>query len=538
VTDGLPRQEPRILVVGSGIAGLTFALKAAELGPVLILTKKSRAESNTNYARGGIAAALGPDDDPELHLKDTLAAGDGLCHRDRVELVVREGPKRVRELVEWGIRFQRRDGGFSLGREGGHSRRRILHSGDRTGLEIERALLAAVAEDHRIEVLEDVDVVDLLVEAGGAGEAPVCLGLLALDHRRGRRLALRASATLLAAGGCGQVYRHTTNPGIATGDGIAMAYRGGARVANMEFIQFHPTALHPTEDPAFLLSEAIRGEGGILRLLDGSPFMDRFDPRGSLASRDVVARAIHLEMERTGHTHVILDVSGIPRETMEQRFPGAVEGCLARGVDMFGRGIPVVPAAHYVCGGVLTDEHGRSSIPGLLAVGEVACTGVHGANRLASNSLLEAVVFAHRAFTALRDGGLDGDRDGTVELLQGPGGSPDPEEEARILEVRSRLRDLMWTGAGITRSDRGLKAAKDEIRGLLGREEDRWAEAPWTLEGAELRNLLQTSTLIVESALTRKESRGLHFNLDHPERDDEAFARDTVLERSEGPLLN
>jgi L-aspartate oxidase len=538
VTDGLPRQEPRILVVGSGIAGLTFALKAADLGPVLILTKKSRAESNTNYARGGIAAALGPDDDPELHLEDTLESGDGLCHRDRVELVVREGPERVRELVEWGIRFQRKGGGFSLGREGGHSRRRILHSGDRTGLEIERALLEAVAENHRIEVLEDVDVVDLLVEAGGAGEAPVCVGLLALDHRRGRRLALRAPATLLAAGGCGQVYRHTTNPGIATGDGIAMAYRGGARVANMEFIQFHPTALHPTEDPAFLLSEAIRGEGGILRLLDGTPFMDRFDTRGSLAARDVVARAIHLEMERTGDPHVILDVSGIAPEKMERRFPGAMEGCLARGVDMFGRGIPVVPAAHYVCGGVLTDEHGRSSIPGLFAVGEVAFTGVHGANRLASNSLLEAVVFAHRAFTALRDGDLDRDRDGTVEILEGSGGSPAPEEEGRILAVRSRLRDLMWTGAGIARTDRGLEAARNEIRGLLDREEGRWAEAPWTLEAAELRNLLQTSALIVESALRRKESRGLHFNLDHPERDDLAFARDTVLERPGGLLLS
>jgi L-aspartate oxidase len=537
VTAGLPRQDPRILVVGSGIAGLTFALKAAALGPVLILTKKSRAESNTNYARGGIAAAMGPDDDPDLHMQDTLTVGDGLCHPDRVAMVVREGPERIQELVDWGIRFQRGDRGFSLGREGGHSRRRILHSGDRTGREIERALLEAVAANHRIEILEDVDVVDLLLEPD-VGGVKACRGVLALDHRRGRRLALRAPATLLAAGGCGQVYRHTTNPSIATGDGIAIAYRGGARVANMEFIQFHPTALHPTEDPAFLLSEAIRGEGAVLRLRDGTPFMDRYDPRGSLAARDVVARAIHIEMERTGDSHVILDVSKIPRKTMKQRFPGAVEGCLARGVDLFGKGIPVVPAAHYVCGGVLTDEYGRSSVPGLYAVGEVACTGVHGANRLASNSLLEAVVFAHRACQALRDGDLEGAGDGECRVLDGRGGSPDPGEAARILEIRTRLRSLMWTGAGIARTDQGLDVAGDEVRELLGREDRRWHETPWTLEGAELRNLLQTAALIVESARRRRESRGLHFNLDHPRRDDEAFLRDTVLERPEGARFN
>jgi L-aspartate oxidase len=260
----------------------------------------------------------------------------------------------------------------------------------------------AVAADDRIEVLEDMGVVDLLVDPV-TGRTPVCRGVVALDHRRGLRVALPASATLLAAGGCGQLYRHTTNPAIATGDGIAMAYRAGARVANMEFVQFHPTALYPTEDPAFLLSEAIRGEGAVLRLLDGTPFMDGHDPRGSLAPRDVVACAVHLELARTGDPHVILDVSPIAREIMEDRFPGAVEGCRVRGVDLFRRGIPVVPAAHYVCGGILTDEHGRTSLPGLYAVGEVACTGVHGANRLASNSLLEAVVFAHRAFLSLAE---------------------------------------------------------------------------------------------------------------------------------------
>jgi len=528
--------RPRFLVVGSGIAGLTFALKAAELGPVLVLTKKSRADSSTNHARGGIAAALGSDDDPELHLEDTLAAGDGLCRRDRVEMVVREGPERVRELIEWGIRFQREGRGFSLGREGGHSRRRILHAGDRTGREIERALIEAVAAESRIQVLEDADVVDLIVERNGAGGEALCRGLVALDHSRGRRLALLAPATVLAAGGCGQVYRHTTNPAIATGDGIAMAFRAGARVANMEFIQFHPTALHPTEDPAFLLSEAIRGEGAVLRRLDGSPFMDRYDPRGSLAPRDVVARAIHLELLRTGDPYVLLDISSIPREAMEARFPGAVEGCRARGVDLFGRGIPVVPAAHYVCGGILTDEDGRSSLPGLFAVGEVACTGVHGANRLASNSLLEAVVFAHRAFLALsrEDEAPDPTPASTEWDEDGPAArSPLPREAARIAGVRDELRDLMWARAGIARSDSGLTEASRRIHVLLAEEEDRWRDAAWTLEGAELRNLLQTAALIVDSALSRKESRGLHYNVDHPERDDRAGTGDTVLERPE-----
>jgi L-aspartate oxidase len=542
VTDTVGREGEGILVVGSGIAGLTFALKAAELGPVLVVTKKARADSSTNYARGGMAAALGPDDDPELHLRDTLAAGDGLCRRDRVEMVVREGPLRVRELVEWGIRFQREGEGFSLGREGGHSRRRILHAGDRTGREIERALLAAVAASDRIRVLEDVDVVDLLVEGRG-GDASRCVGVLALDHRRGRRMALGARATVLAAGGCGQVYRHTTNPAIATGDGIAMAYRAGARVGNMEFIQFHPTALYPAEDPAFLLSEAIRGEGAVLRLLDGTPFMERHDPRGSLAPRDVVARAIHLELLRTGDPHVVLDISPVPRKVMEERFPGAVEGCLARDVDLFGQGIPVVPAAHYVCGGILTDESGRSSLPGLFAIGEVACTGVHGANRLASNSLLEAVVFAHRAFQALEgDGGRGAGPGRDVASAQGApipegdgAGSPlSPDELDRIGRVRSRLRDLMWTGAGIVRSDRGLGEAAGQVAAMLREEEERWAASAWTLEGAELRNLLQVAALIVASARARKESRGLHYNVDHPRRDDRAFLGDTVLERGTG----
>jgi len=527
--------RPRVLVIGSGIAGLSFALKAAEWASVLVVTKKSRADSNTNWARGGIAAGLGPDDDPALHLADTLRAGDGLCHRDRVEAVVREGPARVQELMEWGVRFHRENGELSLGREGGHSRRRIVRAGDRTGREIERALLSAVARHRHIRLIQHLLVVDLLVEASPEGRR--CVGAVALDHRRGVQVELRAPTTLLAAGGAGQVYLHTTNPTVATGDGIAMAYRAGARVANMEFVQFHPTALYPTEDPAFLISEALRGEGALLRLQDGSLLMEGRDPMGSLASRDVVARAIHQEMGRRRQSHVLLDVSPIPRATMEARFPGAVEGCRARGIELFATGIPVVPAAHYMCGGVVTDEMGRSSVEGLLASGEVAFTGVHGANRLASNSLLEAVVFSHRAAEAARSaaeppGG--GPSRVPHQVLDSPHGPPEgplgPNASEALTERRRLVRTLMWNDVGIVRTDRGLTRAVDRLTALRAEEEDRWTREGWSLAGVELRNLLEVARLIAASALLRKESRGLHFNVDHPERDDERFLADTTLE--------
>jgi L-aspartate oxidase len=524
--------DAAVVVVGTGIAGLTFALQAARHGPVLIVTKKNQAESNTNYARGGIAAGLGPGDDPNLHMRDTLSAGHGLCHEEVVEMVAREGPARVHELIEWGVRFQKKGGRFVLGREGGHSRRRILKAGDRTGREIERALLAAVAADDGIRVLEHVVAVDLLVEEGAEGRA--CAGLQVMDRESGTPRSLRAPATMLAAGGCGQLYQHTTNPAIATGDGIAMAHRAGARIANMEFIQFHPTALFPTEDPAFLLTEAMRGEGAVLRRLDGSTFMESHDPRGSLAPRDVVARAIHLELERTGDPHVLLDVSSIPRSALERSFPGAVEGCLARGVDLFQFGIPVVPAAHYVCGGVLTDRWGRTSLPGLFASGEVACTGLHGANRLASNSLLEAVVFSRRAAVALA---ATDEVPGWPEL---PGPVAEACREAAVCSghpgslrepesFRERLRRVMWEKVGIVRSDAGLAGAEAELDRLAGEEAAARSAGHWSEDGLELRNLLAVGRLVVRSARWRKESRGLHFNRDHPETDDARFRLDTVM---------
>ncbi len=527
--------ETAVLVVGSGIAGLSFALKMAAVGDVLLLTKKERAESNTNHAQGGIAAVLGADDDPEHHVRDTLVAGAGLCHQWAVDTLVREGPQRVRELVEWGTVFDLGEGGLlALGREGGHSRRRIAHAGDRTGRAIESALLEAVAAAPRITVLEDHLALDLLLAESPATDHPVCRGLLALDHRREHLVRVRAQATLLAAGGCGQVYRHTTNPPIATGDGIAMAYRAGARMANMEFIQFHPTALHPSSDPAFLISEALRGEGAILRRIDGEPFMERHHPLGSLAPRDVVALAIDRELKERGESHVVLDISALPAEALEVRFANTIAGVRARGIDPLANGIPVVPAAHYVCGGVLTDGDGATSIPGLYAAGEVACTGVHGANRLASNSLLEAVVFSHRAAEAFKRSlpgmpVVTGGEWVAGASETGPGRDAPLPVPADLLRDRQRLRDLMWEWAGIVRSDDRLARADEELAALKTRHEDRWRRTRWTADSAELRNLIETAALIVRCARLRRESRGLHYTLDHPYRDNERFLRDTVV---------
>ena len=524
-----------VLVVGSGIAGLTFALKLAPRARVLLVTKKERAASSTNYARGGIASVQGSDDDFDLHVQDTLVAGAGLCHPRAVEALVREGPARVRELIEWGARFDRSDGErLSLGREGGHSRRRIAHAGDHTGKEIENALLAAVEAEPNIEVLEDHLALDLLVAADSYGR-PACTGALVLGHPGGRVMAVHARFTMLAAGGCGQVYRNTTNPSIATGDGIAMAYRAGARVANMEFIQFHPTALHPNEDPAFLISEAVRGEGAILKTLDGATFMERYHPLESLAPRDVVARAIDHELKERGESHVLLDVSSIPADRLAERFPDAVSGCLERGVDPR-QGIPVVPAAHYACGGVLTDSMGHTSLAGLYATGEVACSGVHGANRLASNSLLEAVVFADRAARTVsyRLATFDGGTVPTSPTSEKP--TPrdqDPDVEG-IAARRQELRDLMWDLVGIVRSDDRLEEAEARIASLSSSEAHRWLQTHWTAEGAELRNLLQVAELIVRCARLRRESRGLHYTVDHPHRDNEHSLRDTVVSRSGG----
>ncbi len=525
-------QQVDVLVLGSGIAGLSYALKAAAHGTVAIVTKKERAASSTNYAQGGIAAVMAPEDETALHVRDTLVAGAGLCHTTAVLDLVEEGPARVRDLIDWGVRFTRNGGDFSFGREGGHSRRRILHAGDFTGKEIERALLQAVAEHPNIELYEDTVAIDLLVGASDGGPGTRCGGALVLDHRIGELVSFHACVTLIATGGIGQAFRHTTNPDIATGDGVAMAYRAGASIANLEFVQFHPTALYPAEQRAFLISEAVRGEGAVLRTLDGA-LLPIDHALGSLAPRDIVARQIDRYMKDTGAAHALLDLSPIPPTEIEERFPGILAECAARGIDIRTEPIPVVPAAHYACGGVLTDADGRTTIPGLYAAGEVACTGVHGANRLASNSLLEAVVYSHRASEQVplelrvRCGQAAVRRMGSEPAVALP------DHTMTVAEVRSRIRDLMWESTGIVRQTAGMREAEVELVSLRAVIEGIRSSNALDPEAVEVRNLACVAQLIVQCALQRHESRGLHFNEDYPYRDNERFLRDTVIAAGE-----
>jgi L-aspartate oxidase len=517
--------ETDVLVVGSGIAGLTFALKAAEGAEVLLLTKKGRVETNTNYAQGGVAAAVAPDDSPALHRRDTLLAGAGLCHARAVEELVREGPDRVRELADWGVRFSRDRGSFALGREAGHSRRRILHAADLTGHEIERALLAAVGDHPGIRVLEDHFVWELRTGLDPGSWRSRCTGALTLDVDGGSFRAIDARAVLLATGGSGRLYRHTTNPPIATGDGLALGYEAGAAVANLEFVQFHPTAMYPAGSQAFLVSEAVRGEGAVLRTRDGRDFLKGVHPSGSLAPRDVVARAIDDELRRTGEPYVVLDVSPVPAARVSERFPTIAAACAERGIELPAQPIPVVPAAHYQCGGLLTDWDGRTSLRGLFAAGEVACTGVHGANRLASNSLLEAVVYAHRAarrtLQELDDLEIVRSSGTPIPALDDDGADPD--------EVESRLRDLMWEKVGIVRSDERLAAAREEVARLAATPLRRGGDGPGAMRAREVTFMTRLASLVVRCALRRRESRGLHYTESHPHRDSERYLRDTVL---------
>ncbi len=515
-----------VLVVGSGIAGLTFALRASEYADVQMVTKKDRADSNTNYAQGGIAAVFDPEDSFDDHRRDTVLAGAGLCRPDSVDRLVREGPERVRELIEWGVEFSRRDGELDLGREGGHSHRRILHSADLTGREIEESLLRAASEDGRIRTAEDHFVWSLTASHGPAGGRRRCTGAVVLDVEEGEWLRVRARAVLLAAGGCGRVYRHTTNPAIATGDGVALAWQAGAAVANLEFMQFHPTALFPAGSHAFLISEAVRGEGAVLRRRDGDRFMERHHPAGSLAPRDVVARAIHAEMRETGEDHVLLDLRPLPEGCMEERFPTIRRRCAREGLDLPADPIPVVPAAHYQCGGAYTDAGARTTLPGLYAAGETACTGVHGANRLASNSLLEAVVYAARASRSVRRDLPD------LPAPAGPGPEDEPAMEAGGAEpsdVGGRVRDLMWEDVGIVRSDGGLARARRRLAELSEEPLARDGSAVGAMEARETEFTLRVARLMVRAAGRREESRGLHYTESHPHRDSENFLGDTVL---------
>ena len=519
-----------VLVVGSGIAGLFFAMSAARYARVTLITKKDRPESNTNYAQGGIAAVFGGDDSPALHAADTFVAGAGLCHRDAVEAVVTEGPQRILELVDLGVRFSREGDALSLGREGGHSRRRIVRAQDLTGREVERALLDAVAATGSVELLENHLAVDLLTALDPADGRICAVGALVLPPGATEPRRVHARAVVLASGGCGQVYKHTTNPSIATGDGIAIAYRAGARVANMEFVQFHPTALYPATGKTFLISEAVRGEGAVLRRRDGTSFMEKYHALASLAPRDVVARAIDREMKTTGDPYVLLDCSAIAESEIRERFPNILRVTAERGIDMMSEGLPVVPAAHYQCGGVLSDGLGRSTLARLYAIGETACTGLHGANRLASNSLIEALVFARRA--ALH---LERTLGGPLHTPMQPPPATQPTSALRALEPddlqgdRDEIRGLMWDLVGIVRTDARLTEARERLEGLATRYDRLWATTLPTADLVELRNLVQTALLIVRCAELRRESRGLHYNLDHPHRDNERFLRDTVI---------
>jgi L-aspartate oxidase len=516
-----------ILVVGSGIAGLSFSLKASRFARVVVVTKKERVESNTNYAQGGVAAVFDPHDSHEIHIADTLVAGAGLCHLRAVEELVREGPERVLELMDWGVRFSREDGRVSLGREAGHSERRILHAADLTGQEIERALLAAVAAEPRITLLEDHFAWSLATVMDPIWNRVRCSGALVLDVHGGSFKTIEARAVMLAAGGTGYLYRHTTNPDIATGDGIALGYTAGAAVANLEFVQFHPTAMYPAETRARLVSEAVRGEGAVLRRQDGVEFMTGYHPAGSLAPRDVVARACDAEMKRTGDEFVLLDLSAIDPVVVQRRFPNISRECADRGIDLPRDPIPVVPAAHYQCGGLLTDWDGRTSVTGLYAAGEIACTGVHGANRLASNSLLEAVVFSHRASVRLAADLQD------LPLIPGVISTlPDLAADGRpAVQVERQIRDLMWDKVGIVRSDDRLEAARVEIDALSWQAIGRDGTGPGAMHARQTEFMREVAALVVRCAKRRRESRGLHFTETHPRRDNEHYLRDTVLAR-------
>jgi L-aspartate oxidase len=524
-----------VLIIGSGIAGLSFALKAAAYGSVIIITKKAKAESNTNYAQGGIAAVVSPEDSYELHIEDTLNAGVGLCHRDAVEILVKEGPLRLQELAQVGVDFTKKEGRLDLGKEGGHSRSRIVHAQDRSGWEIERALLQSIAHHGNIKVYENHLAVELITEhhlgQAVSGASPVhCWGAYALDVEQNFVRAFLASVVVLCTGGAGQAYLHTTNPLIATGDGIAMAYRAGARIANMEFIQFHPTTLHNSGSPAFLISEAVRGYGGVLKTRRGEEFMNRYDPRGSLAPRDIVARAIDTELKKSGDEFVWLDLQHLPAAGVREHFPHIYETCLSKyKLDITKEPVPVVPAAHYSCGGVVTDLHGRTSIGNLYACGEVAMTGVHGANRLASNSLLEAIVFSHRAFEDALSLVRDSRRPIPKICQWDVSGTFDTEEWVLIEHNRKEIQQAMWDYVGIVRSDLRLKRAQRRIQ-LVRNEIEDFYKRTKVVEGLiELRNIATVADLIIRCALRRNESRGLHFTTDYPSRDDEHWLHDTVV---------
>jgi L-aspartate oxidase len=522
-------QQTDFLVIGSGIAGLTYALKVAQRFPdrkITIITKAAADETNTKYAQGGVAVVNDMENDSfEKHIEDTLIAGDGLCNKEVVEIVVKEGPARVAEIIEWGTNFDKHaEGDYKLGKEGGHSEFRILHYKDVTGLEIERALLEAIHRAPNITLIKHCFVIDIITQhhlgylVTKSTPDIRCYGVYVLNAQNHRIEKILSKVTLLATGGNGQVYRTTTNPFIATGDGVAMVYRAKGRIENMEFIQFHPTALYEAgkRGQAFLITEAVRGDGGILRNSKGEAFMERYDPRKDLAPRDIVARAIDNEMKITGTEHVYLDCRHMDQQAFKEHFPNIHEKCLSIGIDVAVSMIPVAPAAHYSCGGIKTDEWGRSSIGHLYACGECASTGLHGANRLASNSLLEAMVFAHRCYV---------DAVNVIDAIEdlpeipdwNAAGTSEPKEMILITQSLKELQQVMSDYVGIVRNTVRLQRAMKRIDLLFEETEDLYQSTTVSPQLLELRNMITVGYLVTKGASFRKESRGLHYTTDYPE---------------------
>lgn len=515
-----------VIVIGSGIAGLTFAAKIAPYGRVALITKKRAKDSNTNYAQGGIAAVISDNDSFESHMSDTLDAGRHINHREAVKIMVERGPALINEISDMGAQFDKdENGNYLLSNEGGHSKNRIVHAGDYTGYEIERTMLRTVSMFPNITMLTGHYACDLIVDNDNQ-----CQGVFVLDNATNEIEPYFSKFVFIASGGIGQVYRHTTNPAIATGDGISMAYLAGAKIANMEFVQFHPTALYNSESKgrSFLISEAVRGEGAYLKLKSGRQFMHKYNPKKSLAPRDVVARAIDAELKLSGEDYVLLDLSHFTANAFKSRFPRIYDKCRELGLDVPSEPIPVVPAAHYICGGIMTDIDARSSIKNLYAAGEVACTGVHGANRLASNSLLEAVVFAERAYLSIKQRLLE-DIEATVPGFYSQPISLSQDTSDMLENMKMKIKETMWQRVAIVRNITSLERAGDTINGIY--EDFSSLEKYNTEQYFQVRNMIIVSRIIIKSALMRKESRGLHYMQDFPNANDEAFNRDTIIQK-------
>ncbi len=528
--------ETDFLVIGSGIAGLIFALESAKYGQVTIITKKEDKESSTNYAQGGIASVIADSDSFESHIKDTLTAGAGLCHEDTVRLMVEKGPAAIQKLLDIGVKFSlTKNKNLELGREGGHSQNRIVHAKDLTGREIERALLAGIKQNPNIRILENHIAIDLITEhqtpKQDYSRGIHCWGAYVLDIHQNKVKTIVSKSTVLCSGGCGQVYLHTSNPSIATGDGLAMAYRAGAKIANLEFMQFHPTILFHQEANSFLISEAVRGFGAILRDKNGRAFMTEYHPDRELAPRDIVARAIDREMKKSGDVCVYLDLTAQKSQDIREKFPNIYSTCLNFKIDITREWIPVVPAAHYMCGGVVVDIQGCTNIERLFACGEVAFTGVHGANRLASNSLLEAVIFSGQAVEVAKNY-LQTSQVQIPDILPwNIEGTLNQDEWVYIVHDRNVIRSLMWDYVGIVRSDFRLARAWRRINVIAQEVEEFYKKTIVHSDLIELRNIATVSQLIIQCAMTRKESRGLHYNTDYPHRDDEYWQHDTLVSK-------